>query len=70
MAQHARELGLIVRPIGGVVIIMPAPSITMDEIDEAMGMFIKAFELASETWAQIQPPADMIDGVESSAGGV
>ena len=44
VTDHARELGLIVRPIGNVVIFMPPPSSTLEELDAMLDALVRAFE--------------------------
>jgi adenosylmethionine---8-amino-7-oxononanoate aminotransferase len=50
VANHARELGLILRPIGDVVIVMPPPSITLAELQDLLDRLCQAFERARQTW--------------------
>lgn len=50
VAGHARELGLIIRPIGDVVILMPPPCISLDELQIVMDRLIAAFERSSTSW--------------------
>lgn len=57
VAQHARELGLILRPIGDVVILMPPPCISPEDLDQLLDQFLEAFDRAAETWAADTPNA-------------
>lgn len=50
VAGHARDLGLIIRPIGDVVILMPPPCISLDELQTLLDRFIEAFRRATMTW--------------------
>jgi adenosylmethionine-8-amino-7-oxononanoate aminotransferase len=52
VANHARELGLILRPIGDVVIVMPPPSITVEELNDLLDRLLAAFAQAEATWMQ------------------
>jgi adenosylmethionine-8-amino-7-oxononanoate aminotransferase len=51
VAQHARELGLILRPIGDVVILMPPPCISLEDLSAVLDSFLAAFDRATDTWA-------------------
>ena len=51
VAGHARDLGLIIRPIGDVVILMPPPCISLDELQLLLDRFVAAFQRASVTWS-------------------
>lgn len=57
VAQHARDLGLILRPIGDVVILMPPPSIRLDELQTLMERFQEAFGRAECTWTESMTPS-------------
>ncbi len=58
VAQHARELGLILRPIGDVVILMPPPCISIDELTSLMELFLEAFARAEESWNRVKDRVD------------
>jgi len=44
VAEQARQLGLLLRPIGDVVILMPPPCIRLEELSEVLNRFIAAFK--------------------------
>lgn len=52
VANHARELGLIIRPIGDVVILMPPPCISLAELQILLDRFCEAFQRSSATWLE------------------
>jgi adenosylmethionine-8-amino-7-oxononanoate aminotransferase len=50
VARQARALGLIIRPIGDVVILMPPPCISVDELHILLDRFIAAFQRSTSDW--------------------
>lgn len=51
VSHHARRLGLVLRPIGDVVILLPPPAISLSELDEMLSLFIQSFHESAKTWA-------------------
>jgi adenosylmethionine-8-amino-7-oxononanoate aminotransferase len=47
VARHARERGVILRPLGNVVILMPPLSITADELDRLVRVTLQSIETAT-----------------------
>jgi len=47
VARHARERGVILRPLGNVVVLMPPLSITADEIDRLVRVTVQSIETAT-----------------------
>jgi adenosylmethionine-8-amino-7-oxononanoate aminotransferase len=47
VARHARELGIILRPLGNVVILMPPLSIAADEVDRLVRVAVQSIERAT-----------------------
>lgn len=52
VAEQARKLGLVIRPIGDVVILLPPPAIELDDLSELMDRFVESFAEAESVWAQ------------------
>lgn len=46
VAEKARQLGLVLRPIGDVVILLPPPAISLEELAELMDIFVESFRQA------------------------
>jgi adenosylmethionine-8-amino-7-oxononanoate aminotransferase len=49
VAVAARSHGVIVRPLGDVVVLMPPLSVTLDEIDRLVGAVRDAITMVTET---------------------
>lgn len=50
VSRAARKLGLVLRPIGDVVILLPPPAISMSELSELLDVFVQSFEEAEKVW--------------------
>lgn len=48
VSYKARELGVLIRPLGNVVVIMPPLSISLENLDQLMNVIKKAIELVSK----------------------
>ena len=48
VAEHARRHGLLIRPIGTTVILMPAPAASNDELSEMVDRLVYAFDDAQD----------------------
>lgn len=51
VAECARELGLILRPIGDVVILLPPPAIELQELQQVADLFVQSFQAAESRWS-------------------
>jgi adenosylmethionine-8-amino-7-oxononanoate aminotransferase len=48
VCDHARTEGVLLRPLGNVIVIMPPLIITLDELDRIMGAVERGIVVASE----------------------